>query len=919
MIKNIDLDNTNPLEDLYEDFQRIVKQAVIKFQVKAEMYETMETKMWADQYIAAKNKQDTFYSYTDYDEDDVREAGLMHSLHLIELVREGRYTEIPQMYHQPLLEVRRKFVIKTFEEHNEYYRCLNGLPPLDREAKFWYYVPKSIAKRYKIDEGIPIHKIQDYYNNIEPGHGDYLIHALEGLGILDKIYAEHPYDAYVQFIGSKRISIQHAREAKNFEIIYMNQGALKTIEYDEFIRIYEECRLYFMTVIYQREHRKVIEYYDNFIGMCIMLMAIWHLVQRAMPLGINREFFRDSGIRMLYEAYGVPYDMTIDDIQQKQITQDLNLLIQWKATNKCLYDICDLLSFTRINIYKYYLCKVQKYDVYGAPVIAYKDRFNNDTGEIDRVPDYEKMFDVFFQKMELNDENFMESFYSNANREDYDQITTDDPFWWEDSKLYKELWETQFNYVESKYISLGINYSMTEMMYECIMVLKMLMKFREELSSITFTLPKIDPDLKVTLFDCVILLECLFCKKHHLRGEIIAIPTQVLNVLEYMHDIDNQDFTVDAFGFDFDLLQPGNEEGEKVLRNVLNNLNEEDYKKFRNYLSILSIDGNATNQEKVKAFNEMFKNLRGLSDWISYKLSETHSRQEYEALKEFYRTAYYAREMKEIFTINSEDEKNERTAWTYFEYLYYINPKLYSCLFKVDLENQYAKYLEDNKIDGDNYSIDDFQKDIDYGKIQINYDTLNTENENIRVSENMLYYYIDHIIFKLEDYIDDIDMLYLRNDTETPLEALLIKMIRYFKSLTVDLLGLDLIFICDFKNENILRLFDEIPYMKKLIQVGEHFNFKLSDVVTRAIAEYKMNDTLKMRDMFAIIAYLYCIDRTDILSNGDAVRVIEKYIQAGAPYENRLGLFDAAHMESEVDAKDKLQLRDKIVAKWYSD
>ena len=74
MTKNIDLDNTNPLEDLYEDFQRIVKQAVIKFQVKAEMYETMETKMWADQYIAAKNKQDTFYSYTDYDEDDVREA-----------------------------------------------------------------------------------------------------------------------------------------------------------------------------------------------------------------------------------------------------------------------------------------------------------------------------------------------------------------------------------------------------------------------------------------------------------------------------------------------------------------------------------------------------------------------------------------------------------------------------------------------------------------------------------------------------------------------------------------------------------------------------------------------------------------------------------------------------------------------------
>lgn len=919
MTNNIDLDNTNPLEDLYDDFTRILKQAVIKFQVKAEAYETMETKMIADQYIAAKNKTDTFYSYTDYDEDDVREAGLMHSMYLLDLVRKGEYTKIPQMYQQPLLEVRRKFVVDTFEERNDYYRCLNGLPPLDREEKFWYYPSKSIAKRYGIDPDIPIHKLQDYYNAIEPGKGDYVIHSIEGLGVLDKLYEEHPYDDYLQFIGSKRISIEDARSAKNFEILYMNQGALKTIEYDEFKRIYEECRLYFMTVIYEREHRKVIEYYDNFIGMCIMLMAIWHLVMRAMPLGINREFFRDAGIRMLYEAYGVPYDMSIDDIQQKQITQDLNMLIQWKATNKCLYDICDLLSFTRINIYKYYLCKVQKYDIYGAPVIAERERFNNDTGEVDIIPDYEKMFDVFFQKLELNDDNFIESFYSNTNRENYDQITTDDPFWWEDSKLYKELWETQFNYVETKYISLGINYSMTEMMYECIMVLKMLMKFREELSSITFTLPKIDPDLKVTMFDCVILLECLFCKKHHLRGEIIAIPTQVLNVLEYMHDIDNQDFTVDAFGFDFDLLQPGNEEGEKVLKDVMDNLNEEDSKKFRNYLSILSIDSKASNTEKVKAFNDMFKNLRGLSDWISYKLSETHSRQEYEALKEFYRTAYYAKEMKEIFTINLEDEKNTRTAFTYFEYLYYINPKLYSCLFKVDLEKQYAKYLEENKLDGDNYTIEDFQKDVDYGRIQISYDTLNTENEDIRVSENMLYYYIDHIIYKLEDYIDDIDMLYLRNDTETPLEALLIKMIKFFKSLTVDLLGLDLIFICDFKNENILRLFDEIPYMKKLIQVGEHFNMKLSDVVTRIITEYREKDTMRLTDMLMLVAYLYCVDRTDILFNGDAVTLIEKYILAGAPYENALHLFDAAHIETDVHADDSLKLSDRIVAKWYSD
>lgn len=924
-MSNVDLDNTNPLENLYDDFTRILNQVVIKFQVKAEMYETMETKALADQYIAAINKKDSYFSYTDYTIDDVKAAGFEHSIILLDLIRQGRYTEVPQMYREGLMQVRRQNVIDDFEEQNEYYRCLNGYPPLDRGPELWYYVPEDIARTYGINSDIPIHKIQDYYNKITPGRGDYFIYALEGLGVLDKLYEEHPYDEYIKYIGSRRISIELARKAKNFEILYMNQGVLKSIEYEEFNRIYEECRLYFMTVIYQREHRKVIEYYDNFIGMCIMIMTIWHLVMRAMPLGINREFFRDQGVRMLYEAYGVPYDMSIDEVQQKEIVQNLNLLIQNKATNQCLFDICDLLSFSRISIYKYYLCKMQKYDIYGAPIMAQKEKFNNDTGEIDTVPDYESMYDVFFQKLELNDDNFIESFYSNTNRESYESITTGDPFWWEDSKLYKELWETQFNYVETKYISLGINYSMTEMMYECILVLKMLMQFRKEMATVTFTLPKIDPDLKVTLFDCVILLECLFCKKHHLKGEIIAIPTQVLDVIQYMQEVDNQDFVVDAFGFDFDLLRPGNKEGQKVLQDVMDTLNEGDSKKFQEYLSILSINSGVSNEEKVKVFNQMFKNIRGLSDWISYKLSETDNRAEYEALKNFYRTAYYAREMKSIFTIYQEEDSGNgdgqpgRTAFTYFEYLYHINPKLYASLFKVDLENQYLKYVEEHKLDKDTFTLEKFNEKIRLGEIQISYDTLNTGNQDIIVNENMLYYYIDHVIFKMEEYIEDIDMLYLRNDTETPLEALLIKMIKFFKSLTVDLLGLDIIFICDFKNENILRLFDEIPYMKKLIQVREHYNMKLSDVVSRIIAEYREKDTLCLRDMLTLVAYLYCIDRVDLLFGGDVAFHVEKYLQAGDKNEDSIKLYDTAHIEADVYGKDALKLTDKIVAKWYSD
>lgn len=924
MANRKDLDNTNPLEGMYDDFIRIINQVVIKYNTLAEAYETFESKSAADEYRAAVEKTDTFFSYSDYSLDDIHEAGMAHSSVLTQKILDGDFATIPYIYRQPLLEVKRAHVLANFEEQNDYYRMLNGYPSIKTDPNFYHYVDKDMAVRVGVERSVPLHEVQDFYNARSAGQGDYMIKTLEGLGYVDLVRINNPQDEYLQFIGSKRIDTITARKAKNFEILYLNQGALKNIEYDEFKRIYEECRSYFVTVIYQPEHRKVIEYYDNFIAMCIMLMAIWHLVMRAMPLGIAREFFRDQGIRMLYEAYNVPYDMGIDDIQQKQISQHLNLLIQWKATNKCLFDIVDLLGFQRLDIYKYYLIKEQKYDIYGVPVTGSKEVFNTDTGEVDTVPDYEKMYNVYFHKVNMKEDNFIEAFNSSANKEDYEYITTEDPFWWEDTKLYKELWESEFNYVETKYISLGISYSMTEMMYECILSLKLLMQFRNELASIKFTLPKIAPDLDLTIFDAVILLCCLTCKKHHLYGDIIAIPTQVTDVLQYMHDIDNLDFCVDAFGFDFDLLKPDNEEGQQVLQAVMDTLNEEDSKKFMGYLSVLSIDGNASNQQKVDAFNAMFKNIRGLSDWISYKLSQTHDRAEYEALKTFYRTAYYARETREVFTINQEHEDRQRTAWDYFEFLHYINPKLYSCLFYENITGQYSDYVASLPEEESPMSYTEYQDAINKGEIRIRYDTLNTSNDELRVSEDMLYYYIDHIIFRLSDYVENIDMLYIRNDTETPLEKLLLRMIRFFKSYTVDLLGLDIILICDFKNENIMRLFDEVHYMNKLIGVDENVNVLLSDAVRAIIVQYRERDMLSFHDLLLLNAYLRLLNRDDnYIFEKDAVETIEKCLEIKDLEVNNLNLYDAAHLVAEIYCTDKketgLRLRDKVVKVWYSD
>lgn len=908
--------NMNPMGDIYSSFLKVLETITIKYVSKAEEFETLETKQSADAYIQAVEKTDTFDTYIDYTLNDYIAVGLNDSS-IIDQALKGDTSVVPKRYRDQLLQIRRQRVLDNFEEKNNYYRCLNGYPNV--EDTDYFYVSDELVTKYGFDKSVPIHKIQDYYNKELESRGDYMISILEGNGYLEKLYKANPDKTYLKYLGSNRISIVYARRAKNFQILQLFVGHLKQSFYDQFAQTYEQCREYFVKTIYVRDYRSFIEYYDNLIALSIMVMTIQQIIMKQISLGVKREFFNIVAVKALYLAYDIPFNLNIDEETQTDLIQNLNLLIQDKATNKVIYNIANLLGFSNVNVYKYFLTKERKFDSYGVPIVAYKEKFNTDTGEVEIVPDYEKMYDVYFQKSDLNNEDYMSAYNAPVNRVDYEDVVKNDAFWWEDENTLKHIWETEYNMVESKYLSLGISYSMTDIMFDNILLLKMIMEKEEEIDDIRLTLPRILENTPVSLFDTIILLICLTACKHNLKGEIITIPTQVIHVLDYMRNVEQTDMLVDTFSFDFSYFSKENQEGQEHLLQMKDLLCEEDYNRFMNYVSILSFNPDITSEEKITTLNEMYSNIKNLYKFLNYQMTITHDRKTYEILKTMYNALYYAREVRDTFTISGQTTGVERTAWSYFEYLYHRNPKLYNAVFTVSIEEQYNEYLVEKGLVQTDLPYTEFLEMVENGEIKIRYSTLLGEvidDENVKGEK--IYYYVNHILSRLEMIIKDTNYLYLMNDSATPLEELLMKLVRHFKSYTVDVIGFDTLYVCDLKSENLLRLFDEIAYMEKTIGIDERIKLSYSDIVHRIIENFKVSDKLTWEDKMYYTSLLL-IDNSHGIYNSVRLRD-ELSMYKESLLEEKVSFYDTFHSLSEdFDVKEKFKMKDGIVAMWYSD
>ena len=836
----------NPINRLYSDIVHILKTLTIKYKYKADELETMDSKEKGDRYINALNGTDTFYQYDDYTTEEFMKVGITDE-NAISYYKKNRF-EIPEEFRSKLLTLRRERELNEYVETNNYYRMLIGLPDLD--DKDYIYIPEDLCNKFNIPKDMTVHEVADKM-------GNYYITLLNSVGYFDELLEKYPEKEYLKHVGKNRITLSYARQSKNFAILSLDQEGIMESTYREFIRSYEKARIYFMSTIYTYEFRGVVPYYDNFIALCIFIMAIQQVSVRSIKNAVEREFYDEYMVKLLYETYGLPYFSKIDQETQKQICQNINLLIQNKATNKVILDIASLLGFTDISIYQYYLIKEQVFDENGRPVIKKKKQVNTTTGKEEEVYDWEAMRNVYFQKVNLKDQNIKEALTDPVNRVEYSEVTYYDPFWWEDDELHSEIWEESYNYLETKYLGATIPYRMTELVFQSVILLRMIMDKKSELSDITLLLPKIT-DSPVSLADTVILFFALISKKMGISGQIMTLPSKIAHILETNDQVINNEnkhieilsFNFDAFskenieetksiltpyfkrrkyrvvnGHDVDLRADGTQDISAPTHKVSYELDETDLDEFLGYISKLSIP-DASPEEKRIALNKAFENVEALYLFLSYHMSKTEDMDEYYALKKFYETAFYSNETAKMFEVETED--GVRPAETFEEYFMYTDSKIYDFLQKLD---------ED---------------------------------------PDKIYSYIDHVIYKMEELVDNIGYLYTLNDGSSPLVELLQIMITFFKSYIMDFVDMSSLMIIDWDLENTIRLFGDIEHIAKTDEIEDHFGKEFMDLVHKVIANYKVEDRIALSEYIKEHKELFLEDEEKIYDMQELIRAMKQ-------------------------------------------
>lgn len=945
------LKNINPMGNIYSEFIKILKNLTIKYTSEQKKLDTVEISLYAGNYLEACDKTDSFTKYTDYTEEELKRAGFEVGntypwVH--QYLTNGNTDVIPREYHTAILEERRNTIIWDYEEQNDYVRMLNGLPPIDETN--YFYIDADTASSIGFDPSIPLHEIQDYYNhedflNGNPiGTGDYYIYLLEGTGIIDTLIANFPDDTYLKYIGSNRIPIKTIRTAKNFSIIQSKKTNVNTFLFDEFLEMYEKCREYTVSTLYIADYRSFIDHYDNFIAMAIFLMTIQQIVCRHSKYFTKREYFDKWAIQTLYECYSFPYNINIDDDTQQAIINNINLFIQRKSTNKVIYDMAAVLGLNNLNVYKYYLVKEHKEDEYGVPIMKEHEVFNVDTGEMEVKPDYQMMYNVYFQKEELREDNFIDTYQDASNTVPYEYVTGNDPFWWEDTNLAQRVWETEYNAVITKYLSLGLSYKITDIVFDNVLLMKLVMQQEDALSDIFITLPKITGANEIPILDVIVALIALTAARHNIRGEIITKPSHVAAVLDYNQNLDDgvtripyQEYMenindgntgkyahkVDTFSFNFDYFSADNEEGRRHLDLCRHLLPEADYQKLVHYMTTFSINSDATNAEKIEAFNAMYDNIKSLYKFLLFLMENCTDRATYECLKQMYRSIFYAREMSELFKMECTHAiEHTRAAYTYAEFLHYRNPTLFNALFEYSDDESYRNYLADNNIYEEEMSLEEYLVQVDLGNIRPDYGAKikGSVADDVDITRERIYFFINHIISQMEDVIYNADYVALMMDSNAPIQDLMLRMVKFIKSFTVDVLDFDIIYVMDLKPENFLHLFDEIPYKRKVIEPKDHMRFNYADLVSSIGVTMWERDYMKLKELTTLYGLLRIDKMNGLIPHNmvrleDMVEAMRKILEA----DESLTLEEfIASVNENLMVQERFHLRDTVMM-YYSD
>lgn len=529
--------------------------------------------------------------------------------------------------------------VDVYEEQNDYYRMLNGLPSINTTNYIYNTDP-----RWPTD--IPIHKLP-LVDRLE----------MEDSGILEKLYNENPNAEYLKYCGSKSIPFYKSRAANRFDILWRNTIESNTLE-EDFDAVYASCCNLVNSVYYSDAFRKTNKLYENFLAMCILFMTIQTMQYHYLSVDVIRDFYDTESLKYVYDSYSVPFYNEIPLEYHRKIVKNINKLIGYKGSSQVFFDLFDIFNIN-MNIYTYYLTKVHKFDEDGNPLFTIKvDEHGMPLHDKNGNPILSPTnYDIAFAKGEIYEDVSL-SIADPVNRIDYDTITAPDPYWIEDKNLKDTLNEESFNFNETKYIGVQTTFDLIKIAYENAYVFKMIVDNKSITDRLNIQWP--DMGIETSLYNIFIYLAALACKYHGYDGLLSSKLPYTASVLGY-----NFQKSVSIIKDVIDknvYLRSNTKLKEKIRKMTITNVNSVD-STFGNMQEIekMLISGyiNSTNRDEFNAYRDLYDTL--MTSKIIDEVYTTTDGVVAESFSDLLRSKspdLYAR----LFNISQEDIENELTV-----------------------------------------------------------------------------------------------------------------------------------------------------------------------------------------------------------------------------------------------------------------
>lgn len=574
---------TDPLQDLFADIKKILDFIEIKDAKEALKYETTEIQELSAMWMNAKLEADTYVTYKKFWTVSMFQEVLPNvKFNNVRYFMEHPYN-VPLDFRGVLLEKGRQAFLDQYEEANDYYRMLSGLPPIGTPESEFIYLAEPMRNQLHASD-LPVHQLSALIQNSWMSTDDY-----------KRVIAENPDKKYLKYLGLYKVDIFIARQAKDFDIIRysLNRSDINPNLIKEFSSLYDDYREYVMTTLYNPAFENIYENYRNFMGMLIMMFVLMQINNKSVEAINGRAFLDDSVLHIFLSMYDIPKTLLMTREVRRDLVINLLQLTREKGTDDVYYDLVKILGYQDVIISKLMLMKGQQFDA-----------ANNYAATENSEP--------YFVQVDIKDKNPYDSIVKgNAQQHSYHKIIDADPTWWDLPDVQDILHNSNYSMSDSKYIMVEAVVHQMKYMFEAIYFARMIMDNKASTDTFMIEIPELFGTEMVSIYDLMVFVVAATCMNNHLAGLIENDDTKLLATAGFNFDLDYDSFM-----------------------EYLDTCKYADVERVKGFMSNLVMK---TPADVSRLFNDVMYPMR---EWLEQRIAAAPNRYEYIEYESIYRALY---------------------------------------------------------------------------------------------------------------------------------------------------------------------------------------------------------------------------------------------------------------------------------------